>query len=92
MCAPLRDTDGALARHRAARAGWGAHREAAKCLEANTIKEEEETFRCNLCSKRFKGPDFTHKHLSLKHPDELATATAEVCRGEIWERATRRPR
>ena len=56
------------------------HREEAKFVNENTVKEEEEKFRCNLCSKRFKGAEFTHKHIGLKHQDELAVRTAQVRR------------
>jgi len=56
-------------------------------IQEKTIKEEEEKYRCDLCSKRFKGPEFVNKHIRLKHPDVLAESAAVVRR---WRMRTHR--
>ncbi|EGC30217.1 hypothetical protein DICPUDRAFT_58394 [Dictyostelium purpureum] len=40
-------------------------------INNNTIKIEEEKYKCNLCSKLFKGAEYVKKHINLKHPEEL---------------------
>lgn len=35
------------------------------------IKLEADKWRCGVCSKPFRGPDFVGKHLSNKHADEI---------------------
>jgi hypothetical protein len=41
-------------------------------------KIEEAKFRCSLCSKLFKGPEFVDKHIHLKHPERIEEAEAEI--------------
>jgi len=38
-----------------------------KIFKENTVKIEEEKFRCKLCGKLFRGPGYVHKHLVNKH-------------------------
>jgi len=50
-------------------------RKAAEFLESfyneKIIKDSPERFRCEICSKMFKGPLFVKKHISVKHPEKL---------------------
>lgn len=41
-------------------------------------KLEEARFRCSLCSKLFKGPEFVIKHIHLKHEEETAAALQQL--------------
>jgi hypothetical protein len=70
---------------------WVVGREQARFLEEHTEREEEDKYRCVLCSKRFRGADFTHKHLLGKHADALATRTALVCARDPCTSTHRRP-
>ena len=40
------------------------------CL-ANTFKECEERFKCEVCGKMFRGAEFVHKHIKNKHRNLL---------------------
>jgi len=42
-------------------------RQKTKIFKDNTIKVADEKFRCALCRKLFRGPNFVHKHLVNKH-------------------------
>lgn len=42
------------------------------------VKLEEARFRCSLCSKLFKGPEFVIKHIRLKHEEEASTALQQL--------------
>ncbi len=42
------------------------------------IKLEESRFRCSLCSKLFKGPEFVIKHVRLKHEEETNAALQQL--------------
>lgn len=33
----------------------------------------EAKFRCEICTKLFKGPDFVSKHIRKKHPEKIVT-------------------
>jgi len=50
-------------------------RKAAEFLEIfyneKIIKDSPERFRCEICSKMFKGPLFVKKHISVKHSEKL---------------------
>jgi len=35
------------------------------------IKDSPERYRCDVCSKMFKGPIYVKKHISVKHPEKL---------------------
>jgi hypothetical protein len=35
------------------------------------VKDSAERFRCDVCSKMFKGPIFVKKHIAAKHPEKL---------------------
>jgi len=41
----------------------------AKKCEEYTLKVEEAKFRCKICQKLFRGPEFVHKHLRKFHPE-----------------------
>jgi hypothetical protein len=43
-----------------------------KKISATHIKQEEASkYRCKLCSKLFKAPEFLYKHIPAKHPSEF---------------------
>merc|ERR1719319_1939157 len=42
-------------------------RQKTKIFKDNTIKVADEKFRCALCRKLFRGPNFVHKHLVKKY-------------------------
>ena len=41
-------------------------------------KLEDAKFRCSICTKLFKGPEFVDKHIRLKHPEKVEEAEAEI--------------
>ena len=50
-----------------------------EALTDSSIKKVEEgKYRCNICSKAFKGPEFVMKHLMLKHEDVVLQHQAEL--------------
>jgi len=46
-------------------------------IEENTIKKTDAKFKCKLCPKHFKGPQFVKKHIETKHTDILEQAVAK---------------
>lgn len=42
------------------------------------IKLDDARFRCSLCSKLFKGPEFVIKHVRLKHEEESNVALQQL--------------
>lgn len=40
-------------------------------FQEKTFKENEERFRCEICNKMFKAAKFVHKHLTVKHCDQI---------------------
>jgi hypothetical protein len=44
----------------------------------HVIKLDDARYRCSLCSKLFKGPEFVIKHVRLKHEEESATALQQL--------------
>jgi len=47
-------------------------------LQECVVKVEESKYRCSICSKLFKGPDFVVKHLSTKHTEKVSALEEEV--------------
>jgi len=43
--------------------------EASALCEEKTLQVAEGKFRCQVCAKHFKGPDYVHKHLRKAHTD-----------------------
>lgn len=43
------------------------------------IKDSPERFRCDICSKMFKGPIFVKKHIAAKHPEKIEEIKDRVC-------------
>ncbi|KAA8496895.1 Serrate RNA effector molecule-like [Porphyridium purpureum] len=61
-------------------------------LNECTKMESEERFRCTLPPfKLFKSPVFVHKHLRLKHPDQVAVLQQEVDERLFLENFTKDP-
>lgn len=59
--------------------------------ETSIKKVEEGKYRCNHCSKAFKGPEFVLKHLTLKHEDivkqtqdDLVDFSKLVSNAQLW--------
>lgn len=59
--------------------------------ESSIKKVEEGKYRCDHCSKAFKGPEFVLKHLMLKHEDivkqtqeELADFAGFLANPQLW--------
>ena len=48
-------------------------------FEDNMRQESEEKYRCKICQKAFKAPNFVRKHLNLKH-DERTEEEKEAAR------------
>ncbi|EZG55389.1 arsenite-resistance protein 2 [Gregarina niphandrodes] len=46
--------------------------------EENTLRVDDEKYRCGICKKLFKGPDYVHKHLKNKHQDEINSLIKNV--------------
>lgn len=56
--------------------------------KSKTIAVEAEKFRCGICRKLFKAPEYVYKHLKNKHPEELVPvqqATREALMKEAFE-------
>lgn len=49
--------------------------------ESSTQVVGEGRFRCAVCRKLFRGPDFVHKHVRDKHLDELLAAAVRPAAG-----------
>ena len=47
-------------------------------LSALIFQVEAEKFRCILCNKMFKGPEFVEKHIRLKHPERVQEIESAV--------------
>ena len=60
------------------------------CRE-HTIQIEAEKFRCSLCSKLFRASEFVHKHLHLKHEEELQKLKEDIEYFNNYLRDTNRP-
>ena len=55
-----------------------------KVYEENVIEVDPgRKFKCNLCSKLFKGADFVKKHIDYKHSAKIESTTNEVIRKMI---------
>lgn len=49
-----------------------SYEEESRKISQQHIKQEDATkFRCKLCSKLFKAPEFLYKHVPTKHPKEF---------------------
>uniref|UniRef100_A0A6B2KZY1 C2H2-type domain-containing protein n=1 Tax=Arcella intermedia TaxID=1963864 RepID=A0A6B2KZY1_9EUKA len=49
------------------------------------IKENEERYRCDLCSKMFKAVKFVRKHIDTKHPDDVNHVKQQVLKARYFE-------
>merc|ERR1719362_2563147 len=47
-------------------------------VQENSQHEAEHRYRCGLCSKLFKGPEYLRKHFLKAHSDGLVKLAAEV--------------
>jgi hypothetical protein len=54
------------------------------------LKEGEERFRCELCSKMFKSRLFVEKHMSLKHQANMKDIETNVCHNIMLDSDTGR--
>lgn len=58
--------------------GFGSGEDQAKAkefCEQHCEKLSDDKFRCSLCRKLFRGPEFVHKHIREKHLDEMLKQT-----------------
>ena len=39
--------------------------------QSKTVEMQTNKYKCKLCDKMFKGPEFVHKHIFNKHEDAL---------------------
>jgi len=52
--------------------GGKSREEESRKISATHIKQEDASkYRCKLCSKLFKAPEFLYKHIPSKHPSEF---------------------
>ena len=54
--------------------------EVEKFLQANTQELAKDKWLCPLSGKKFKGPEFIHKHIVMKHNDKIDEVKLEVRR------------
>eukprot|EP00916_Digyalum_oweni_P027448 GHVL01044911.1.p1 GENE.GHVL01044911.1~~GHVL01044911.1.p1 ORF type:complete len:786 (-),score=117.57 GHVL01044911.1:3158-5515(-) len=57
------------------RSKWLAH------CDEQTLKVDEQKYRCNLCRKLFKGSEFVHKHLKNKHHESYSALLQKTYEG-----------
>lgn len=53
--------------------------------ESMTVFEAENKYRCGMCSKLFRGPEFVEKHMKLKHPEECSEEAENRLRKQYFE-------
>jgi len=52
--------------------------EVEKYVQDHVSKVEESKYKCELCPKMFKGPDFVAKHIRTKHVEEVQEIEDEI--------------
>ena len=62
----------------AALGGKDADAEAERVLRGLTHTLDDARHRCSLCDKLFRGAEFVHKHIRVKHEEKVAAAVKEV--------------
>jgi len=52
--------------------------EVEKFIKANTQELAKDKWLCPLSGKKFKGPEFVHKHILAKHMEKVEEVKQEV--------------
>ena len=47
-------------------------------ITKKVVKVEDDKYRCDKCSKLFRGPEFVNKHINLKHEDLVSELNVET--------------
>lgn len=48
-----------------------------ECFDEQIVRKGAERFKCAMCTKLFMGPVFVKKHIAVKHPEIIETATVK---------------
>jgi len=57
---------------------WLSFTEVEKFIKANTQELAKDKWLCPLSGKKFKGPEFVHKHILAKHMEKVEEVKQEV--------------
>lgn len=55
-----------------------AEEEVEKFVQSNTQEVAKDKWQCPLCGKKFKGAEFVHKHILIKHAEKVKEVKKEV--------------
>ncbi|KAL3901404.1 MAG: hypothetical protein SGCHY_000626 [Lobulomycetales sp.] len=58
--------------------GKDVEKEVDEFISKHIFMVAEAKFRCEICTKLFKGPDFVSKHIRKKHPEKIVTLTDQL--------------
>jgi hypothetical protein len=47
-------------------------------MQGKTQQDEATKWRCKVCTKPFRGEEFVHKHIRVKHPEEVKSTENNV--------------
>lgn len=56
-----------------------AEEEVEKFVQSNTQEVAKDKWQCPLCGKKFKGAEYVHKHILMKHAEKVKEVKKEVC-------------
>lgn len=55
-----------------------AEEEVEKFVQSNTQEVAKDKWQCPLCGKKFKGAEYVHKHILIKHAEKVKEVKKEV--------------
>ncbi|KAK8373275.1 hypothetical protein O3P69_020337 [Scylla paramamosain] len=68
-----------------------AEEEVEKFVQSNTQEVAKDKWQCPLCGKKFKGAEYVHKHILVKHAEKVKEVKKEVDYFNNYLRDPKRP-
>ncbi|XP_071519676.1 serrate RNA effector molecule homolog isoform X5 [Panulirus ornatus] len=68
-----------------------AEEEVEKFVQSNTQEVAKDKWQCPLCGKKFKGAEYVHKHILIKHAEKVKEVKKEVDYFNNYLRDPKRP-
>ncbi|XP_045110234.1 serrate RNA effector molecule homolog isoform X2 [Portunus trituberculatus] len=68
-----------------------AEEEVEKFVQSNTQEVAKDKWQCPLCGKKFKGAEYVHKHILMKHAEKVKEVKKEVDYFNNYLRDPKRP-
>ncbi|KAK7086724.1 hypothetical protein SK128_028093 [Halocaridina rubra] len=68
-----------------------AEEEVEKFVQSNTQEVAKDKWQCPLCGKKFKGAEYVHKHILIKHAEKVKEVKKEVEYFNNYLRDPKRP-